>query len=239
MNFSLIEIILWMSTVIFGVAVTGLVYLLMPFKSQWGKGVIGILIGGAAFIAALFTQGYLACTFPIFILAIAGKLNADRQPKPQPHISKDPEPAQRLEVKQQTKAKYARVTTTGEEKVLVESVLYKVAKGSSVVVKYSRMIENTIEVEVGSGFAPEAGLNISVLHASVKAHIEGKIKKTFSEQQSVEEQIELRGDISEIYQVSWYQVWRIGHLEAHPSDTPIKIPFRYFDKMYREVIEIR
>lgn len=199
---------------------------------------MGILIGGVAFAAALATQGYLACTFPLLMLAIAGRLNANHHPKPKPLIQKDQERAQRLESKQQEKAKYARVTITGEEKVLVESNLYTVAKGSSIVVKYSRVIENTIEVEVGAGVSSEAGLNISAIHAKVKAEIQGKTKKTFSEQQRVEEQVELRGDSSEQYQVSWYQIWRVGHIEAYPSEAPTTIPFRYFDKMYCEVTKI-
>jgi len=231
----IIKIVLWLSTIIFSLSAAILFYLLIPFKSIWLKGLIGLTIGGVALIAALATQGYLACTYPFLVMGLIGKLTKANRNEQQPLIKKDPEPAHKLEVKPKTKAKFARFTIVGEEKILVEYGAYKVDKGSTTTIKHSRTIEKAIEVEMGVGVNAEVGADISIIKAAVKGYIEGKTKKRYSERQDIEVQVELKGDEPGTYQVSWYQLWLIGNAEAYPSDTIISIPVRYYDHMVYEV----
>ena len=117
-------------------------------------------------------------------------------------------------------AEVESVQTTSEE----VSVPY----GVTIKVKRSRTIEHTVDIDwhtsrginIDSGFKP-------IISASIRGEIGESQGRAYHESESLEYEVELNGEASTHYKLTWTDVWRKGIAEFRIGNTTQALPFRF------------
>lgn len=113
----------------------------------------------------------------------------------------------------------------------VSSELVEVVEGAKVRIKRSRTIEHTIDVNLNR--IVEMGVEIEGELYSVE--ISGAIKKEISKKQgqeikqieSIEQEVELDGNVNQKFKLVWYDILRTGKADFMYENKKISIPFQY------------
>jgi hypothetical protein len=114
------------------------------------------------------------------------------------------------------------------EKIQVKTEEVHVPPGVTIKVKRSRTIERTVEInwKVVGSVELSAGIK-ELISMSIIGEIERMQGHSFKQSETLEYEVELNGDKSSRYKLSWIDVWQTGALE-YPIDNKTKVvPFRF------------
>jgi len=125
------------------------------------------------------------------------------------------------------------------ERIAAASEEVRVPLGVTVTVKRARTFEHTVDIDwsVGGSLSVDGGIK-AVLSGSIRGEISRKQGTGEKESETVEYEIELKGDSSREYRLVWTDVWRFGLAEVQTGRAKHALPFRYREKTELEVIPV-
>lgn len=115
----------------------------------------------------------------------------------------------------------------------------RVPPGVTVKVKRSRTFEHTVEIDwnIAGAASLDVGLK-QVLGGSIRGEISRTQRSGDKESETVEYEVELKGDTSTRYQLIWTDIWRSGTAELQKGRGTEVLPFRYREKTELEVVAV-
>lgn len=115
-----------------------------------------------------------------------------------------------------------------KERIQVKTEEVHVPPGVIIKITRSRTIERVVEVNWKATGSAELGAGIKdLISASIVGEIEHMQGHSFKQSETLEYEVELNGDKSNCYKLSWVDIWQAGAIE-YPLDNKTKvIPFRF------------
>ena len=123
------------------------------------------------------------------------------------------------------------------KKVQAATEEISVPSGVIVKVKRSRTIEHAVEVNLKS--TSKEGISIGVeqvLCVSIHSEIERQRRRSYSQSETVEYEVELNGDKSGRYWLIWTDVWQQGVVEFQYQGSTHTLPFQFRERTELEVL---
>ena len=115
-----------------------------------------------------------------------------------------------------------------------------IPSGVAIKVKRSRTVEHTIDVNwraLGT-LTLEAGFK-QVLSASLVGELERIQGHAYKESETIEYEVELKGDETNMYRLTWVDLWRGGALEFSHNNRTRVLPFKFRESSRLEVAPIQ
>jgi hypothetical protein len=134
------------------------------------------------------------------------------------------------------------VNTSVDSEVLkaeVGSEVITVPRGVKRTVKKSRTIARTVETDTTTKTGSDVGVIIGLLTAKVQSEIEKKLGRTFQESETVEQTVELDGNIHQRFQLTWYDRFRTGEISYQENGIVKNARFRFREGTELDVIEVK
>lgn len=126
-----------------------------------------------------------------------------------------------------------------EERVPAATEEIHVPIGVTIKVKRSRTVEHTVEVEwqLTGEIRIEAGVK-QILAGSIRGEISRKQGTSSKASETIEYEIELKGEASSEYRLVWTDIWRKGTAEFEHEHTTYLVPFRYKQRAELDVVPL-
>lgn len=126
-----------------------------------------------------------------------------------------------------------------EERVPAARETVMVPRGVTVKVKRARTVEHTVEVDwsVTGELRVEAGFK-QLLSGSIRGEISRKQGRSATESESMEYEVELKGETCEQYQLSWSDIWRKGIVEFQHKGRTLFAPLRFRERAELDVVPL-
>ncbi|WP_169158003.1 zinc ribbon domain-containing protein [Brasilonema bromeliae] len=126
--------------------------------------------------------------------------------------------------------------STEKKRVQVANEVINVPQGVTITVKRSRVIEHSIDInwQFSSGIEIELGLQ-PIIKTVVRGEIEKAQGRKYQESETIEYEIELSGETSNRYSLTWTDIWLTGKTEIQQSNTTRILPFQFREYSELEV----
>jgi hypothetical protein len=111
-----------------------------------------------------------------------------------------------------------------------------VPKGVSVKIKRSRTLEHTVQLALQSSTEGEVSVGFwDILKSSIRAKLEEQHSREFRERETVEYEVELRGDVSTKFLLVWTDIWRSGVVHFSELGKNRSLPFKFRERTELDV----
>jgi hypothetical protein len=125
------------------------------------------------------------------------------------------------------------------QKVEVDSEIVTVPRGVKRTIKKSRTIMRTVETAETSRTGRDAGINIAPLVAKIQSEIEKKLGRTFQESETIEQTVDLDGNVHQRFQLTWYDRFRTGEISYQESGIVKNVRFLFREGTELDITEVR
>ncbi len=129
--------------------------------------------------------------------------------------------------------------TLEKKRVKVATEIIHVPTGVNIAVKRSRTIEHTVDVNwnVSMASSIDAGLK-GIISASIQGEIEQTQGHTYRQSETIEYEVQLKGENSSRYELIWTDIWRTGVVEIRQGKMSGTLPLHYCEHTEIEVIPL-
>ncbi len=123
-----------------------------------------------------------------------------------------------------------RVLINPERKqVQVATEEVSVPSGVVIKVKRSRTVEHTVAMDFHTSRNVEAGIE-QIFKASIHGEIERTLGRTYQQSETIEYEVELNGERTNRYQLTWTDIWLTGESEMGEGKAMHRFPFQFRER---------